>query len=178
MNKHETIADIVADIRDSVKQLDFDHPCMVEAGTLRKLAERIEAAMKREVGVSKTETTTEVVDIDGRCIMEVVDAKNATTTKESLQVGNSAKMREALKELRNRLVYFCARTDNRYSPPWVEELIGTINDALSAPARNIDCISTYEDMCKAWNNHVRTTHRTDVQSFFAWLFAEAKGENR
>lgn len=47
--------------------------------------------------------------------------------------------------------------------------------ALSVPARNIEGINTYEDMCEAWNNHVRATHKTDVELFFAYLFAEAKG---
>ena len=37
---------------------------------------------------------------------------------------------EALKELRDRLTYFCARLDGKYDPPWVTELIGIIDDAL------------------------------------------------
>lgn len=37
---------------------------------------------------------------------------------------------EALRELRNRLDYFCARLDGKYDPPWAQELVGIIDDAV------------------------------------------------
>lgn len=41
---------------------------------------------------------------------------------------------EALKELRDRLTYFCARLDGKYDPPWAQELVGIIDDALAHDA--------------------------------------------
>ena len=40
----------------------------------------------------------------------------------------------ALKELRDRLTYFCGRTDGKYDPPWAQELVGIIDDALAQDA--------------------------------------------
>ena len=37
--------------------------------------------------------------------------------------------KEALREVRDRLSYFCARTDGKYDPPWAEELVGIIDEA-------------------------------------------------
>lgn len=37
---------------------------------------------------------------------------------------------EALQEIRDRVVYFCLRTDGRYDPPWMQEIVGIIDDAL------------------------------------------------
>lgn len=45
---------------------------------------------------------------------------------------------EALKELRDRLTYFCARLDGKYDPPWATELVGIIDDALAESPRNCD----------------------------------------
>lgn len=42
---------------------------------------------------------------------------------------------EALKEIRDRLSYFCARLDGKYDPPWVTEVIGIIDDVLIKPHR-------------------------------------------
>lgn len=39
---------------------------------------------------------------------------------------------EALKEIRDRLTYFCLRTDGKYDPPWVTELVGIIDEAVTA----------------------------------------------
>lgn len=41
---------------------------------------------------------------------------------------------EALRELRSRLEYFCGRTDGKYDPPWAQELVGIIDDALAQDA--------------------------------------------
>lgn len=37
---------------------------------------------------------------------------------------------EALKEIRDRLTYFCLRTDGKYDPPWVTELVGIIDESV------------------------------------------------
>ena len=38
---------------------------------------------------------------------------------------------EALKEIRDRLTYFCLRTDGKYDPPWATELVGIIDEAVT-----------------------------------------------
>lgn len=45
---------------------------------------------------------------------------------------------EALRELRNRLVYFCGSMNGKYDPPWAQELVGIIDEALAVPLRNCD----------------------------------------
>lgn len=47
---------------------------------------------------------------------------------------------EALKEIRDRLTYFCARLDGTYGPPWVKEVIGIIDDVLIKPHRKESAI--------------------------------------
>lgn len=42
---------------------------------------------------------------------------------------------EALKEIRDRISYFCSKTDGKYDPPWAEEVIGIIDDVLITPYR-------------------------------------------
>lgn len=42
---------------------------------------------------------------------------------------------EALKEIRDRISYFCARLDGKYDPPWAQEVIGIIDDVLITPYR-------------------------------------------
>jgi hypothetical protein len=55
---------------------------------------------------------------------------------------------EALKELRDRLSYFCARLDGKYDPPWAQELVGIIDDALAqdahTPLNMAECRSALE----------------------------------
>lgn len=38
--------------------------------------------------------------------------------------------REALEEIKNRLKYFCGKTDGTYSPPWVKEIVEIAEDGL------------------------------------------------
>ena len=42
---------------------------------------------------------------------------------------------EALKEIRDRISYFCSMADGKYDPPWAQEVIGIIDDVLIAPYR-------------------------------------------
>ena len=152
------------------------------------LADRIEAvsqfreATKKEVGVSKTETTT-------------------PTCKESLQVGNAAKMREALEKFSE--VYlselqfpldgdsFAIYNSDKMEitiPYWrVAELLNEVKvaqdiakAALSAPPRNCDMLDNETDARVAWNEYCTSENlprsSTTEGAFVHWLFAEAKGK--
>lgn len=35
---------------------------------------------------------------------------------------------EALREIRDRMDYFCARLDGKYDPPWAAEIVGIVDD--------------------------------------------------
>jgi hypothetical protein len=94
------------------------------------------------------------------------------TCKESLQVGNAAKMRDALTYIRH-LLYHIDSEDS----PHKSEAIALACNVLSAPPRNIDNIKDYGEMVEAWNAYVKREHG-DVAGFFDWLFAEAKGEQK
>jgi hypothetical protein len=48
----------------------------------------------------------------------------------------------------------------------------------NAPPMNINKINNYDEMVNAWNDYVRTYHHGMIDGFFAWLFAEAKGEEK
>lgn len=150
MSKQETIADIIAELRNASNGA-CSGMVMVDA---KKYADRIEAAVVKEKS-----------EINQR------------------EISNASAMREALEELRHRLVYFCARTDNRYDPPWAEELIGIINVALSAPARNCDLFLTLKDAMLAHLEEVYEGEKVEFGDyewceFVKWLFAKAKGETK
>ena len=99
---------------------------------------------------------------------------------------------KALKEIRDRLTYFCLRTDGRYDPPWATELVGIIDESVTgshavgnAPARNCDLYDNWYDAHQAWERLPK-----DELGYFvaangvheceqAWLLApaaERKGE--
>ena len=54
------------------------------------------------------------------------------------------------------------------------ELSDEVWDVLHAPARVIDDIQNLDEMVAVWNNFVTTTHKTDVGSFFVYLFSEVQ----
>ena len=157
MNK--TIADIVAEMRSLANEQEkigfYDLRCVVTK-TLRVFADRIEAAMKREVAVSKTETTT-------------------PTCKESLQVGDMAAMFNALKQI-DRIVW-----DKRRHTKEEVEAHRLATEALSTPARNCDRFDNCEDAYEAYKQYEKNFIMSSNNVFdkplqFAmWLFAEAKG---
>ena len=55
--------------------------------------------------------------------------------------------KDALREVRDRLSYFCSRTDGKYDPPWAQELVGIIDDALTY-GREIGNAATMYDTLK------------------------------
>ena len=174
----ETIADIVREMRD-IGRLDEKStdkiPRSLQALGLRTYADRIEAAHKRE--------------LEDAIAATVVDAaKTASEVYEphikSEPVGNVAKMRAALEQIRELLSIggnpdtpMCIRYEAAYQ---------IAKEALSAPLRNCDKQFTSErvsadDVEQAWLVFRRCDPNVyfDVPGllmFIVWLFAEAKGE--
>ena len=160
----ETIADIVREMR-TLGRLDEKStdkiPRTLQALGLRTYADRIEAAEKRE---------------------------RDETHEKSSQVGNSAKMREAL----SRILGIADHLQTRFTIPKlvseeISELKQIAESALSSPPRNCDLFATSKEAGEAFISqacenpcgnctvsdecHNPLVHECGIK----WLFAEAKG---
>ena len=144
--KHETVEDIVADIRAQNQGLPEDgyalSPLVCD---LLRIADRIEAAANRqfreaakmipheEVSVSKMETTT-------------------PTREKSSSVGNAAAMRKALMEAS---IALSSATHHHLTEDDAKECLAVIESALSKPPRNCD-VGTAEEQAKRFNSFCKT----------------------
>lgn len=163
---NETVADILRKMREGkLSATTVCENCGSEFEQRFKfdgLADRIEAAYKREVGVAKTETTT------ADATVESVTTCNGLqdSCKQSLQ-GNAAKLREALKEIEG------------YA--WVHglwEIEPIAKAALAAPPRNCDkCKNADEAFVLAVDAGVVECD-FDAQDMAEFLLAEAEGEGK
>lgn len=75
-----------------------------------------------------TSTKTEASEMPAACLEFLEDLKNGKVEKKK-PAGRTCQ--EALEEIKNRLVYFCAQTDGTYSPPWAKELVEIADEGLS-----------------------------------------------
>ena len=141
--KHEKIADIVREMR-TLGRLDEKStdkiPRTLQALGLRTYADRIEAAAKREC---------------------------EATREKSSQVGNAAKMREALERIRRELILdSCRRTITKF-----HDIVCEVSySALVAPPRNCDVLSKEEAL------EVLDYRSFSKEDTIEWMYAEAKGE--
>jgi hypothetical protein len=165
----ETIDDIVREMRKMGENYSKSqsNDCRYVAYWLgTTFADRIEA-------VAKTEITT-------------------PTCKESLQVGNAEKMREALRQI-ELLLNVCAKT-NVSMAATLATISEVVKSSVSAPARNCDLYKTESERRTAFIDWYNETfdlkgskyaidtcdlkHNVDgiLHEYIEWLFAEAKGE--
>lgn len=181
--RQETIDDIVKEIRGNA---EHNHALVEASKYLTEIADRIEAAIKRE-----REAGAEAAQICGE-IGEIIGSE--ATREKSSAVGNAAKMREALITLRQRFYNDVMAYQDRYfkfsgwhwnkkaeeAARWRDvfnELLEVVDAALSAPPRNCDVLSDpqealeaiHEDRC--YVNNPIDERRLTVE----WLFAESKG---
>ena len=160
----ETIADIVREMR-TLGRLDEKStdkiPRSLQALGLRTYADRIKAAAKRE-----REAGAEAAQICGEMI------GREETREKSSQVGNAAKMREALGEISQKIWEsidpFC--NDDCCKPR--RELAKIADAALSTPQRNCDVLSKDEvlEMLKD-----RSFSKEDT---IEWLYGKAEGDTK
>ena len=139
--KQETIADIVDDIRAQNQGLPEDSYALSPlVCDLLSFADRIEAAEKRE--------------------------REATREKSS-QVGNAAKMREALSDACYAMFNFLKTQNGGYEE--MAEALDKAKATLAEPPRNCDVLSKAEvlEMLKD-----RSFSKEDT---IEWLYDEAKG---
>ena len=173
---------------------EFTHPMEIIGYIYRcwNSARNAESMNRIKEKLDREEKRERITEAEGGAEMsiEVVVSKSATTTptcKESLQVGNAAKTREALGRLRDASRKFCHLILNskynaildKYKYAEVREIktaIVNANFALSAPPRNCD-----RQFRNAHDVLSRFTDETGRQIFnttdvINWLIAEAKGE--
>ena len=144
---NDIIADIVREMR-TIGRLDEKStdkiPRSLQALGLRTYADRIEAAANREC---------------------------EATSEKSSQVGNAAKMREAL----SRILGIADHLQTRFAIPKLAseeilELKQIAESALAAPPRNCDVLSK-DEVLKVLDD--RSFSKEDT---IEWLYEEAKGE--
>ena len=155
-NKQETIADIVAEMRNESHA--GDESCLEWVGAkMRTYADRIEAAAKREreAGAEAAQVCGEIGEMIGR----------EATREKSSRVGNAEKMREALNETQS-VIAKCMDILNRIPSgvPYdgliddVADELGDLRDshvkpALATTPRNCDVGTDeeqsrrYEELC-------------------------------
>ena len=149
---HETIADIVADIRAQNQGLPEDSYALSPlVCDLLSLADRIEAAAKREreAGAEAAQVCGEIGEMIGR----------EATREKSSRVGNAAKMREALRQVSRVAVEMTRKTvtgeseDRKTVDEWALRLCDIVSATLAAPPRNCDVGTDeeqsrrYEELC-------------------------------
>ena len=144
--RHETVADIVAAMRDESHAGDG---CFLEwvGEKMRSYADRIEAAAKREreAGEEAAQICGEIGEIVGReasCHQPVTDCHGL----------NAAAMREALKKVRT--VLHCAIVADILKGDDVNSAFNEVTAALSAPPRNCD-VGTTKEQSARFDAHCR-----------------------
>lgn len=135
-SRHETVSDIVAEMRQEAFDRSADASCAIECAILRHYSDRIEAAAMRE-----REAGAEAAQICGE-IGEMVGREAAV---KSSQVGNAAVMRKALSDSSYAMFNFL-KTQNG---GW-EEMANALDKAKAAladPPRNCD-VGTVDEQIK------------------------------
>lgn len=149
MSMTETLDDILAEI------------CTVYDVTGKDLADRIEAAHKREVE-----------SVAARCCsLGRLAGYGASEIKHQREVGNGAKMHEALKQI---LALAKARG--------LFEIQSLAETALAEPARNCDRFADFNEAIRSFaKERPNDKKKWDMERYAIlamWLFAEAKGESK
>ena len=164
-NTQETIADIIAEMRRRIAVKMSDAWYTQEEW--RKLCDRLEAAWKRE----RAKIEADALEVGG--IVESAHrrelSKNASKNRADFgQLGNCAKLREALDEL-------VADIEMRSSTFGLNVMVDTktyldAKAALAAPPRNCD---VYNNESCRMAYHLHGDGLMTMQAFADWLFAPA-----
>ena len=177
--KKEIIADIVKEMR-TLGRLDEKStdkiPRSLQALGLRTYADRIKAAAKREreAGAEAAQIYGEIGEMIGR----------EATREKSSQVGNAAKMREALSDACYAMFNFLKTQNCGYEE--MAKALDKAKAALAAPPRNCDVgtadeqTNSYLDFCKrhaCQSCPARLKGKTDCGFIWAQMPYEEGGAN-
>ena len=200
MDDKETVADIAAEkrriakeVRDHASNGDYWDKKKVNetAEDLEEEADRIDAAWKRDTKELRVEIERlkEERNYSGVRERERLRAKGfAIVPKEQLELGDAAKLREALERIVNErgILDFCH--NNLGSKTWedwdkvyktLRKWIGEAMSALAAPPRNCDRFATIDEARKAHEEYrrdyiMRASNKFDFpMEFEVWLLATA-----
>lgn len=177
---NETIADVIAEMRRCADYLPSRQKYVpkLPIRAWRNLADRIEAAHKREHADWNAETEA-AKDARNRvaCRMRSEFAEKCRNCERAL--GSAAAMRDALEICLKKMCGYCREAAGRcgYDVPCVDgcEPLKMAMSALSAPARNCDLYRTEEEALKAWDG-LDENDAGDWFAFTDWLFASAEGK--
>lgn len=148
--------------------------------TINDIVRKVAAEM---LNTSMQEITAERIHGWATRLGEVVVAKMETTTptaKDSLAIGNAAKMREALLKIRKVMDEMSKSIFQGWIEDSLVDIMGeaqrAISSALSAPPRNCDLYKSEPEAYQAYLTAMKNATKKTYVYFEPWLFAEAKGE--
>ena len=126
--KQETVADIVKEMRQAEATWHRSEIAQLPTQYLKEWSDRIEAAAKREreAGAEAAQICGEIGEMIGR----------EATREKSSQVGNSAKMREALSDACYAMFNFLKTQNGGYGE--MAKALDKAKAALAVPPRNCD----------------------------------------
>jgi len=147
MSEHETIADIIAEMRDLAENRDWhNHTGQSNRERVSDLADRLEAAHKRE----RESADAKIADLQSRVKLwtdraDELRKKCDEFYAKSKAAGDCAKLREALKQV-NELndLWFDTFTLPDGATSIHDEIEDVISAALAAPPRNCDVYTADE----------------------------------
>ena len=155
---HDTIKGLLAEFRGYSHGMPASYHVTMSWADFRKMLDRFDAANKREV--------QNALDAGG-----FVEA-----SRKNKQVGNAAKLREALETLRELLGDLLRLGDAEYHDDF-SNFCDIIDAALAAPPRNCD---VYNNESCRMAYHLHGDGLMTMQAFADWLYApttEKEGGN-
>ena len=172
----ETLADLVSDLRAKARKFIGYHGVgWSEGGRLMSLADRIEAAWRREKAEWEAAACA--------CVSDAVMSGRVAVEHEP--VGNAAAMREALNKVGNAAAWIAESCNDQQTAKYMNDMIAIVQSALSAPARNCDRFTSFEQArtayCSEFGRNISIRDGYESWIFQEWLFApaeERKGEGK
>ena len=164
---HETIADIIAEMRRRIAVKMSDAWYTQEEW--RKLCDRLEAAWKRERAK---------IEADALAVGGIVGAshrrelsKNASKNGADFgRLGDAAKLREACDNIAEYARSAMCHTTDTHVLGYLNQIEGWAKAALAAPARNCDA---YNNQSCRMAYHLHGDGLMTMQAFADWLYAPA-----
>ena len=158
----ETIADIIAEMRNRAKRPDF-----VSQDVLKSCADRLDAARKREAAFHAM--TCEANDRLREHLQIALDA-------DKRERGDCAKLREACANIAAYARSAQCHATDAHILGYLSQIEMWACAALAAPMRNCDRFASAEeawDAYDAWVESYRSKGKTEPYNEFGWLFAPA-----
>jgi hypothetical protein len=174
----ETIDGILREMREFAETDSQSIGRDVLRRRIQHYADRIKKAHEFELAVEKAKAAGEGYSAGKQSVtdcnhLEQAVVRENRTSQESRQVGNAAKMREALE----KVVEIAKREWNAFrETAAMYEMHEICTAALAAPPRNCDLYKSEPEAYQAYLTAMKNATRKTYVYFEPWLFAEAKGD--